>query len=78
MTAVQALSLFALAVFSLIDLRVRVVPLIEVFFGIAVFLAFPDDGLHVTVLILAVVWGIFRRIPSFFLLPFLNSFLIYF
>jgi hypothetical protein len=70
-TAVQAISLFAFAVFSLVDLRVRVVPLIEVFFGIAVFLAFPDDRLHVTILILAVIWGIFRRIPSFFLLPFL-------
>lgn len=71
MTAVQAVSLFAFAVFSLVDLRVRVVPLIEVFFGIAVFLAFPDDRLHVTILILTVIWGIFRRIPSFFLLPFL-------
>ena len=71
MTAVQAISLFSFAMFSLVDLRTRVVPLIEVFFGIAVFLAFPDDRLHVTVLILAVIWGIFRRIPSLFLLPFL-------
>lgn len=71
MTAVQAISLFSFAVFSLLDLRIRVVPLIEVFFGIAAFLAFPDDRLHVTVLILAVIWGIFRRIPSLFLLPFL-------
>jgi hypothetical protein len=70
-TAVQAISLFSFAVFSLVDLRSRVVPLIEVFFGIAVFLAFPDNRLHVTVLILAVIWGIFRRIPSLFLLPFL-------
>ena len=71
MTAVQAISLFSFAVFSLVDLRIRVVPLIEVFFGIAAFVAFPDDRLHVTVLILAVIWGIFRRIPSLFLLPFL-------
>ena len=71
MTAIQAITLFSFAMFSLVDLRVRVVPLIEVFFGVAVFLAFPDDRLHVTVLILAVIWGIFRRIPSFFLLPFL-------
>lgn len=71
MTAVQAISLFSFAVFSLLDLRIRVVPLIEVFFGIAAVLAFPDNRLHVTVLILAVIWGIFRRIPSLFLLPFL-------
>ena len=71
MTTVQAISLFSFAMFSLLDLRIRVVPLIEVFFGIAAFLAFPDDRLHVTVLILAVIWGIFRRIPSLFLLPFL-------
>ena len=54
MTAIQAITLFSFAMFSLVDLRVRVVPLIEVFFGVAVFLAFPDDRLHVTVLILAV------------------------
>jgi hypothetical protein len=70
-TAIQAISLFSFAVLSLVDLRIRVVPLIEVFFGIAAFVAFPDDRLHVTVLILAVIWGIFRRIPSLFLLPFL-------
>jgi hypothetical protein len=71
LTAVQAISLFSFAVFSFVDLRIRVVPLIEVFFGIAVLVAFPDDRLHVTVLILAVFWGIFRRIPSLFLIPFL-------
>ena len=71
MTAVQAISLFSFAVFSFVDLRIRVVPLIEVFFGIAACVAFPDNRLHVTVLILAVNWGIFRRIPSLFLLPFL-------
>ena len=43
MTAIQAITLFSFAMFSLVDLRVRVVPLIEVFFGVAVFLAFPDD-----------------------------------
>jgi hypothetical protein len=70
-TVVQAISLFSFAVFSLVDLRTRIVPLIEVFFGVAVFLSFPDNPLHVSVLILAVIWGIFRRIPPRFLLPFL-------
>lgn len=57
--------------FSLLDLRMRVVPFIEVFFGLAAFVAFPNDRLHVTALILAVIWGVFRCIPSFCLLPFL-------
>lgn len=71
MTAVQVIFLLSFAIFSLVDLRIRLVPLIEVFFGIAVFLSFPDAPLHVTVLILAVIWGIIRRIPARFLLPFL-------
>ena len=71
MTPVQAISLFSFAMFSLVDLRARVVPLIEVFFGIAAFVAFPDDRVHVTAVILAVIWGTFRRIPARFLLPFL-------
>ena len=70
MTAVQAISLFSFAIFSIVDLRIRVVPLIEVFFGAAAVLAFPDDRWHVTIVILAVIWGVFRRIPSRFLLPF--------
>lgn len=71
MTVVQAVSLVSFAVFSLVDLRTRLVPFIEVFFGIAAYLAFPDNRLHVTIIILAVIWGIYRRIPSHFLLPFL-------
>jgi hypothetical protein len=71
LTVIQAISLFSFAVFSFLDLRMRMIPFIEVFFGIAAFVAFPDDRLHVTVLILAVLWGIFRRISSIWLLPFL-------
>ena len=71
MTTIQAISLFSFAMFSLVDLRARVVPLIEVFFGIAAFLSFPDNRVHVTAVILAVIWGTFRRIPARFLLPFL-------
>ncbi len=71
MTLVQAVSLFSFAIFSLVDLRTRLVPFIEVFFGIAAFLVFPDNRLHVTIIILAVLWGTFRRIPGRFMLPFL-------
>ena len=70
-TAIQALTLISFAVFSIVDLRTRLVPFIEAFFVIAVFFAFPDDQLHVMVLVLVVVWGIFHRIPTRFALPFL-------
>jgi hypothetical protein len=70
-TPVQAISLFSFAIFSLVDLRTRLVPFIEVFFGIAALLVFPDNRLHVTIVILAVIWGTFRRIPPRFMLPFL-------
>ena len=71
MTIIQAISIISLAVFSIVDLRTRLVPFIEAFFVIAVFFAFPEDKLHVTVLVMAVMWGLFRRIPARFGLPFL-------
>jgi hypothetical protein len=71
MTPVQAIFLISMAIFSLFDLRTRLVPFIELFFGIAAFVAFPDDRLHVTIIILAVLWGTLRRIPAGLMLPFL-------
>jgi hypothetical protein len=70
-TPVQAVSIISFAVFSLVDLRTRLVPFIELFFGIAALLVFPDDRLHVMIIILAVCWGTFRHIPARFMLPFL-------
>jgi hypothetical protein len=70
-TSIQTFSLISFAVFSLVDLRTRLVPFIEVFFAMAMFVAFPENQLHVTVLVLAVLWGLFRRIPARFALPFL-------
>ena len=71
MTIIQTFSLISFAVFSLVDLRTRVVPLIEVFFALAMFVAFPENKLHVTVLLLAVLWGLFPHIPARLMLPFL-------
>ena len=70
-TIIQTISLISLAMFSIVDLRTRLVPFIEGFFVIAVFCAFPENQLHVTVLVLAALWGLFRRIPARFALPFL-------
>ena len=71
MTLIQAISIISLAVFSIVDLRTRLVPFIEAFFVTAVIYTFPEDRLHVSVLVMAVVWGLFRRIPARFALPFL-------
>ena len=71
MTPIQTISLISFALFSIVDLRTRLVPFIEAFFVIAVFIAFPEAKLHVTVLLLAVVWGLFHGIPARFALPFL-------
>jgi hypothetical protein len=70
-TPIQTISLISFAVFSIVDLRTRLVPFIEAFFIIAVFFTFPGDKLHVIVLVVAVIWGLFRRIPAWFALPFL-------
>ena len=71
MSIIQTFYLISFAVYSVVDLRTRLVPLIEVFFALAMFVAFPENKLHVTVLLLAVLWGLFRRIPARFMLPFL-------
>lgn len=71
MTIIQTVFLASFAVFSIVDLRTRLVPFIEAFFVIAVFFAFPEDELHVAALVLAVLWGLFHRIPARFALPFM-------
>ena len=71
MTVIQTFSLISFAMFSVVDLRTRLVPFIEVFFALAMFVSFLENKLHVTVLLLAVLWGLFRRIPARFMLPFL-------
>jgi len=70
-TIIQVISIISLAAFSIVDLRTRLVPFIEAFFVTVVIYTFPEDRLHVSVLVLAVVWGLFRRIPARFALPFL-------
>ncbi len=71
MTSIQAILLLSFAIFSFIDLRTRLVPFIEVFFVIVAIFAFPSGKLHVSILVLNVIWGLFRRIPALFALPFL-------
>ena len=71
MTSIQAIALISFAIFSFIDLRTRLIPFIEVFFVVAAILAFPSAQFHVSILVLNVIWGLFRHIPAWFALPFL-------
>jgi hypothetical protein len=71
MTVIQTVSLLSFALFSIVDLRTRLIPLIEVFFVITACVAFLEDQMQVPILVLAVVWGIFHRIPACLMLPFL-------
>jgi hypothetical protein len=68
MTPVAILSLASLALFSLADLRYRVVPGAAVFFLASILLAAPADPLRVGLVILAVGWG-WLRWPSILILP---------
>ena len=70
-SVIQAITLLSFALFSIVDLRTRLVPFIEAFFAIAICFALPENELHVTVLVLVVIWGLSRRIPVCFALPFL-------
>jgi len=72
MTTEALLSLASLALFSLADLRYRVVPGAAVFFLGAVLLAAPANPIRVGLVILAVGWG-WLRWPSILILPALFS-----
>jgi hypothetical protein len=70
MTApIAILSLSSLALFSLADLRYRVVPGVTLFFMAAVLLAAPKDPLRVALVVVAVGWGIRRGWPHLLVLP---------
>lgn len=70
MTFIQAFSVFSFALFSFVDLRSRFVPFIDIFFVLTGLFVFPDNPWHVLALVMAVIWGIFRRIPARFAIPF--------
>jgi hypothetical protein len=71
MTPTAFLSLGSLLLFSLADLRYRVVPGVTAFFLAAVLLGAPADLLRVVLVVSAVCWGIWPRWPSLLVLPLL-------
>jgi hypothetical protein len=63
-TFIHIFSIFAFALFSVVDLRSRFVPFIDLFFVLAGIYVFADTPWHVLALTIAVIWGSFQRIPS--------------
>jgi len=59
----ELFSLASLAVFSLADMRSRMLPAVEIFFLGAVLIAAPLEPLRVGVAVLAVAWGLLRSWP---------------
>jgi len=70
-TFIQAFSVFSFALFSIVDLRSRFVPFIDIFFVLTGLFVFPDKPWHVLALVIAVIWGVSPRIPAQLALPFL-------
>ena len=68
MTPATLLSLASLTLFGLADLRYRVAPGAAVFFQAAVILSVPENPLRVSLVVLAVGWGVLGW-PSFLIAP---------
>lgn len=69
MTLNEVFALTSFALFSLADLRTRLVPGIEWFFFGAVLLALPLNPLQTGLIVLATGWGIMRSWSNGLLLP---------
>jgi len=65
--------LLSFALFSVADLRYRLVPAIELFFLASIFVSAPLSLAQVLAVVLVVSWGIFPNLPAFVILPALFS-----
>ena len=65
--------LLSFALFSVADLRYRLVPAIELFFLASVFVSAPEAMAQVFAVVLVVAWGIFSKLSAFLVLPALFS-----
>lgn len=63
-TIIQTVSVFSLALFSLWDLRSRLIPLIDAFFVLVAGWALLEAPLHGAILTAVVLWGIVPGISS--------------
>ena len=71
MTLAESFALASFTLFSLADLRYRLVPGIELFFLGTMLITLPATPIQTGIVILACAWGIFRNLSGWFALPLL-------
>jgi hypothetical protein len=71
MTLSEAFALTSFALFSLSDLRTRLVPGIEWFFVGAILLTLPASPIQTGLVVLSAAWGLFRNRSGLLALPLL-------
>ena len=71
MTLTETFALASFTLFSVADLRYRLVPGIEIFLLGTVLLTLPATPIQTAIILLACVWGVFRNLSGWFALPLL-------
>ena len=71
MTLAESFALASFTLFSLADLRYRLVPGIELFFLGTILITLPASTVQTGIISLACAWGIFRNLSGWFALPLL-------
>ena len=71
MTLTETFALVSFSLFSYADLRYRLVPGIEVFLIGTILLTIPLTPLQTMIILLACLWGVFRNLSGWFVLPLL-------
>jgi hypothetical protein len=71
MTLTESFALASFTLFSVADLRYRLVPGIEIFLFGTILLAFPITPIQTVILLCACVWGVFRNLSGWLALPLL-------
>lgn len=71
MTLTESFALLSFTIFSIADLKYRLVPGIELFFLGTILLTLPSTPMQAGVILLACAWGVFRNVSGWFTLPLL-------
>lgn len=71
MTLTESFALASFTLFSLADLRYRLVPGIELFFLGTILLTLPSTPLQTGIILFACTWGLFRNVSGWLALPLL-------
>lgn len=69
MTLAESFALASFTLFSIADLRYRLVPGIELFFLGTILITLPVTPVQTGIIVLACGWGVFRNLSGWFALP---------